>query len=134
MARARRLFLSIAIPPVCRAGSPITCFISRTWKIRWILRCVRDVNEVATCPRGSQWSFTRLYLQQAVYAGYVLTDDAQLIWTTFESIHNKAGFDVAMDIPMESFTRVTQVIPKSGSPPVVSNWHCGRPNAGSRRD
>ncbi|MGZ9709209.1 AAA family ATPase [Glaciimonas sp. GNP009] len=85
---------------------------------------VRDVNEVATClagygqtfyPRGSEWSFTRFYLQQAVDAGYVLTDDAQLIWTTFENIHNKAGFSGAMDIPMESFTRAVEIVLKDAA-------------------
>ena len=82
---------------------------------------IRDARDVATClagygqttfPRGTDWTFTRFYLPQAVDAGYRLIDDAQLLWDTFETIHNKAGFASALEIPMESFTRAVEIVLK----------------------
>lgn len=82
---------------------------------------IRNVEEVATClagydqttfPRGTDWAFTRFYLPQAVASGYRLVDDAQCLWDAFESIHNKAGFGCALEIPMESFTRAVEIVLK----------------------
>ena len=82
---------------------------------------IRNVEEVATClagydqttfPRGTEWAFTRFYLPQAVTTGYRLVDDAQCLWDAFESIHNKAGFGGALEIPMESFTRAVEIVLK----------------------
>lgn len=73
---------------------------------------IRNANDVATClagygqttfPRGTDWTFTRFYLQQAVDAGYRLVDDAQILWDAFVKIHNKAGLAGTLEIPMESF-------------------------------
>jgi hypothetical protein len=84
---------------------------------------IRNVQEVATClagydqttfPRTSEWSFTRFYLPRAVDAGYRLVDDAQYLWEAFETIHNKAGFASALEIPMESFTRAVEIVLKEG--------------------
>lgn len=84
---------------------------------------IRNVQEVATClagydqtmfPRASEWSFTRFYLPRAVTAGYRLVDDAHFLWEAFESIHNKAGFAPALEIPMESFTRAVEIVLKEG--------------------
>jgi hypothetical protein len=84
---------------------------------------IRNVQEVATClagydqttfPRASEWSFTRFYLPRAVEAGYRLVDAAPYLWEAFESIHNKAGFASALEIPMESFTRAVEIVLKEG--------------------
>ena len=82
---------------------------------------IRNVEEVATClagydqttfPRGTDWAFTRFYLPQAFATGYRLVDDAQCLWDAFESIHNKAAFGCALEIPMESFTRAVEIVLK----------------------
>jgi hypothetical protein len=82
---------------------------------------IRNANDVATClagygqttfPRGTDWTFTRFYLQQAVDAGYRLVDDAQVLWDAFVKIHNKAGLAGTLEIPMESFTRAVEIVLK----------------------
>lgn len=82
---------------------------------------IRDAKDVATClhgydqtrfPRGSEWSFTRFYLPEAVDAGYRLADDSQCLWEAFETIHHKAGFAGPLEIPMESFTRAVEIVLK----------------------
>ena len=80
---------------------------------------IRNVRDVATClsgygqtvfPRGTDWTFARFYLPQAVASGYRLIDDAQILWEAFTAIHNKAGFAHALEIPMESFTRAVEFV------------------------
>jgi len=84
---------------------------------------VRNAKDVATCltgydqtmfPRGTDWTFTRFYLQQAVDAGYSLVDDAQILWDAFVKIHNKASLVGPLEIPMESFTRAVEIVLKDG--------------------
>ncbi len=79
---------------------------------------IRDVRDVATClngydrteyPRGSDWSFTRFYMPQANSKGYRLNEDAQILWSAFEDLHNKHGLPKGMQIPMESFTRAVEI-------------------------
>jgi len=79
---------------------------------------IRNAKDVATClagydqttfPRGTNWSFTRFYLPEAVDHGYRLLDDAQCLWDAFETVHNKAGFSATLEIPMESFTRAVEI-------------------------
>ena len=87
---------------------------------------IRNAQDVATClagydetafPRGSEWSFTRFYLQNAVERGhYHLAHDAQCLWDAFETIHNKAGFAASLEIPMESFTRAVEIVLKESAP------------------
>jgi transposase InsO family protein len=82
---------------------------------------VRDAVETATClagydqtsfPRGSDWSFTRFYVPQAVAEGYKLADDAAVLWDAFDQLHHKQGLPVDLEIPMESFTRVVEIVLK----------------------
>jgi hypothetical protein len=82
---------------------------------------VRNVSEVATClagydqtnfPRGSDWSFTRFYVRQAVVGGYQLNHDAPLLWNAFETLHNKHGLPGDLEIPMESFARAVEIVLK----------------------
>jgi hypothetical protein len=60
---------------------------------------IRSTEEVAVClngydqtayPEGSQWSFTRFYLPQALDAGYRLVSDAAVLWNAFEAAHHRA--------------------------------------------
>lgn len=82
---------------------------------------IRNAKDVATClagydqtvfPRGTNWTFTRYYLPQAVDAGYRLTDDAQVLWDAFVTIHNRSGLGGTLEIPMESFTRAVEIVLK----------------------
>ncbi len=82
---------------------------------------IRNAKDVATClagydqtmfPRHTNWTFTRFYLPEAVDSGYRLVDDAQCLWDAFETLHNKAGFPSALDIPMEAFTRAVEIVLK----------------------
>ena len=82
---------------------------------------IRNATDVATClagydqtvfPRGTQWSFTRFYLQQAFDSGYRLTEDAQVLWDTFVTTHNKSGLGGKLEIPMDSFARAVEIVLK----------------------
>ena len=82
---------------------------------------IRDAKDAATTlagydktmfPRESSWPFTRFYLQQSFDSGYRLADDAQRIWSTFLNIHNKAGFSMPLEIPMEFFARAVEIVLK----------------------
>lgn len=82
---------------------------------------VRNAVEAATClagydrtsfPRGSDWSFTRFYMPQAVASGYQLADDAAVLWDAFDRLHHRHGLPDALEIPMESFTRVVDIVLK----------------------
>ena len=45
-----------------------------------------------TCfPRGTDWSFTRFFIPNAVRSGYRLAHDSQLLWNAFDEVHNKNG-------------------------------------------
>ena len=85
---------------------------------------VRDAAEAATClagydrtsfPRGSDWSFTRFYMPQAVAGGYALADDAAVLWEAFDRLHHKQGLPGDLEIPMESFTRVVEIVLKEST-------------------
>lgn len=82
---------------------------------------LRDPSDTATCldsydktcfPRGTDWSFTRFFVPNAVRAGYGLAQDAQLLWDTFEELHNKNGLPGRLEIPMESFARAVEIMLK----------------------
>lgn len=92
---------------------------------------VRNVTEVATClagydqtnfPRGSDWSFTRFYVRQAVVGGYQLNHDAPLLWNAFETLHNKHGLPGDLEIPMESFARAVEIVLKESELRDVSGY------------
>jgi hypothetical protein len=63
-------------------------------------------------PTGSDWSFTRFYVRQAVLAGYQLNHDASMLWNAFETLHNKHGLPGDLEIPMESFARAVEIVLK----------------------
>ena len=82
---------------------------------------LRDAADAATClqsydttsfPRGTDWSFTRFFVPNAVASGYNLADDAQLLWNSFEEMHNRNGLPGALEIPMESFARAVEIMLK----------------------
>jgi hypothetical protein len=82
---------------------------------------LRDPADTATCldsydttcfPRGTDWSFTRFFIPNAVRTGYRLAHDAQLLWNAFEEVHNKNGLPGDLEIPMESFARVVEIMLK----------------------
>ena len=92
---------------------------------------VRNVGDVATClagydqtcfPRGSDWSFTRFYLPQAVGNGYHLGDDAALLWNAFSDLHHKHGLPGELEIPMDSFARAVEIVLKEGEMRDASNF------------
>ena len=92
---------------------------------------VRNVGDVATClagydqtcfPRGSDWSFTRFYLPQAVGNGYHLGDDAALVWNAFSDLHHKHGLPGELEIPMDSFARAVEIVLKEGEMRDASNF------------
>ena len=99
---------------------------------------VRNVRDVATCldgydktcfPRGSDWSFTRFYVPQAVAGGYRLADDAPILWDAFERLHHKQGLPGDLEIPMESFARAVEIVLKDselrdapGYRPEAAQW------------
>ena len=49
----------------------------------------------------------------AVAAGYKLADDAQVLWSAFETLHNKSNLPGELEIPMESFARAVEITLKS---------------------
>ena len=63
-------------------------------------------------PQGTEWSFTRFYIPQAFDAGYRLVSDADNLWRAFESAHHKANLPGRLEIPMESLTRVVEIVLK----------------------
>ena len=92
---------------------------------------VRNVGDVATClagydqtcfPRGSDWSFTRFYLPQAVANGYHLGADAALLWNAFSTLHHKHGLPGELEIPMDSFARAVEIVLKEGEMRDASNF------------
>ena len=83
---------------------------------------LRDPADTATCldsydttcfPRGTDWSFTRFFIPNAVRSGYRLAHDAQLLWNAFEEMHNRNGLPGDLEIPMESFARAVEIMLKS---------------------
>ncbi|MGF6507922.1 hypothetical protein OKW26_003748 [Paraburkholderia sp. 32] len=82
---------------------------------------IRNAEDVATClnrydqtgyPEGSDWSFTRFYIPQGFDAGYRLVSDADALWRAFEAAHNKANLPGRLEIAMESFARVVEIVLK----------------------
>jgi hypothetical protein len=107
---------------------------------------IRNAEDVATClngydqtayPEATEWSFTRFYIPQAFDAGYRLVSDADHLWRAFESSHHKANLPGRLEIPMESFARVVEIVLKDseirdtpGYCPDPALWtyavhHCG---------
>ena len=85
---------------------------------------IRNARDVATClcgydetnyPRASDWSFTRFYVPQAVAAGYRLSDDATVLWRSFEHLHHRHGLPGELEIPMESFARAVEIVLKDSA-------------------
>ena len=52
--------------------------------------CLQSYDK-ASFPRGTDWGFTRFFVPNAVASGYNLADDAQLLWNSFEKLHNRKG-------------------------------------------
>lgn len=107
---------------------------------------IRNAGDVATCldgydqtayPEASEWSFTRFYIPRAFDAGYRLASDADTLWRALEAAHHKASLPGRLELPMESFARVVEIVLKEselgdglGYYPEPALWayavqHCG---------
>lgn len=107
---------------------------------------IRNAEDVATClggygettfPQGTDWTFTRFYLPQATDNGYEMSQDAQILWDEFATIHNKACLGSKLEIPMESFTRAVEIMLKESEVqdradfrPSVEMWRYAVRNSG----
>jgi len=107
---------------------------------------IRNVQDVSSClsgygetafPQGTDWTFTRFYLPQATDSGYALLLDAQILWDEFAALHNKASLGSKLEIPMESFTRMVEIVLKEselqdrpGFRPSVEMWRHAVRNSG----
>jgi len=97
---------------------------------------IRNVRDVATClvgydetsyPRASDWSFTRFYLPKATAASYRLSNDAAVLWESFEQLHHRHGLPGELEIPMESFARAVEIVLKDSE---LRDSGAYRPDAG----
>jgi len=59
---------------------------------------------------------------QAVASGYRLADDAALLWDAFDRLHHKQGLPGDLEIPMESFTRVVEIVLKESELRDAPGW------------
>ena len=107
---------------------------------------VRDVQDVATClsgydrthyPRSSDWSYTRFFMRRAVKEGYLLSNDATMLWDAFDLLHHGQGLAGELEIPMESFTRAVEIVFKEsesldcpGYRPSKGLWELAVKNSG----
>ena len=91
---------------------------------------LRDPADTATCldrydttcfPRGTNWSFTRFFIPNAVRPVFQLANDAQLLWNAFEEMLNKRGLPGELEIPKESFARTMEIMLKSCSDAAPKN-------------
>ncbi|WP_208648182.1 ATP-binding protein [Paraburkholderia caledonica] len=60
-------------------------------------------------PDGSDWTFTRFFLQRAYDAGFRLGRQNELLWDAFSQVHRQARFDFTMEIPMEFVARAVEI-------------------------
>ncbi|OAJ55310.1 hypothetical protein A6V37_33045 [Paraburkholderia ginsengiterrae] len=60
-------------------------------------------------PEGSDWTFTRFFLQRAYDAGFRLGKHSELVWDVFSEAHRHARFDFTMEIPMEYLARAVEI-------------------------
>ena len=80
---------------------------------------VTNVQDVATClsgydltnfPKESDWNYTKFFMRRAVADGYLLSQDAPLLWNAFMAIHHGKALGGELEIPMESFTRAIEIV------------------------
>lgn len=60
-------------------------------------------------PEGSEWSYTRLFLQRAFDAGFRLGKQHQMLWDAFDAAHRRARFDFMLEIPTEYLARAIEI-------------------------
>lgn len=60
-------------------------------------------------PEGSDWTYTRFFLQRAYDAGLRLGAQQKVLWEAFEAAHRIARFDFPMEIPMEYLARSVEI-------------------------
>lgn len=79
---------------------------------------VRSSVDAATClqgydeakyPEKSDWPYTRFFFPRAWEAGLRLVNQADAIWTAFQSAHVSANFLFAIEIPMTYFARAIEI-------------------------
>jgi type II secretory pathway predicted ATPase ExeA len=80
---------------------------------------VRTAEDVATClqaydetrfPPESPWPYTRFFLPTAFDNGLRLVDQAANAWRAFTAAHQRAGFRFDIEIPMQYFSRVVEIV------------------------
>lgn len=81
-------------------------------------RGVTCVEDAATClrsydagvfPVGTEWTFTRFFLPRAWQAGFRLQSCAPQIWAEFAAVHEEAGFQEKLEVPMTYFARSIEI-------------------------
>lgn len=77
-----------------------------------------SADDVATClagydeacfPVNSEWSYTRFFLPAAYSTGFRLVNQAAVLWDTFKTAHDAAGFSYDLQIPMQYFARSVEI-------------------------
>ncbi|PRX24013.1 AAA domain-containing protein [Paraburkholderia sp. BL18I3N2] len=61
-------------------------------------------------PEGSDWTFTRFFLQHAYDSGFRLGHQSELVWEAFGQAHRNARFDFTMELPMEYVARAVEIV------------------------
>ncbi|MEZ0606332.1 hypothetical protein ACAX43_30025 [Paraburkholderia sp. IW21] len=65
--------------------------------------------DTSVFPDGSDWPYTRFFLQRAFDTGFRLGKQQQTVWKAFEAAHCRARFDFTMEIPMEYLARTVEI-------------------------
>ena len=56
--------------------------------------------DTSTFPDGSDWPYTRYFLQRAFDTGFRLEKQHVVLWEAFDAAHRRARFDFTMEVPM----------------------------------
>lgn len=73
------------------------------------LRMSLGAYDTSTFPDGSEWPYTRFFLQRAFDTGFRLGKQHQALWDAFDAAHRRARFDFTMEVPMEYVARTVEI-------------------------
>ncbi|MFP3647464.1 AAA family ATPase [Paraburkholderia sp. SIMBA_054] len=65
--------------------------------------------DTSTFPDGSDWPYTRYFLQRAFDTGFRLEKQHLALWDAFDAAHRRARFDFKMEVPMEYVARTIEI-------------------------
>jgi hypothetical protein len=65
--------------------------------------------DTSTFPDGSDWPYTRYFLQRAFDTGFRLERQHLALWDAFDAAHRRARFDFTMEVPMEYVARTVEI-------------------------